>query len=119
MEHRLDLLHQGVVDGRMTPERWVEVCATDPARLTGLHPRKGVLAPGADADVVIYDPAARHRLSADTHHMNIDFSVFEGMEVTGRTETVLLRGRVVVDRGEHVGHAGDGQYLPRGPNSLS
>jgi len=119
VEHRLDLLHQGVVDGRMTPERWVEVCATDPARLAGLHPRKGVLAPGADADVVIYDPAARHRLSADTHHMNIDFSVFEGMEVTGRTETVLLRGRMVVDHGDHVGRPGDGQYLPRGPNSLS
>ncbi len=119
VEHRLDLLHQGVVDGRLTLERMVEVCSTDPARLAGLHPRKGSLTPGADADVVIYDPTARHRLSADTHHMATDISVYDGLEVTGHTETVLLRGHVVVERGVHVGHAGDGQYLPRGPNSRS
>jgi dihydropyrimidinase len=114
IEHRLDLLHQGVVDGRLSRERWVEVCCTDPARLAGLHPRKGVLAPGSDADVVIYDPAARHRLSASTHHMNVDHSAFEGMEVTGRAETVLLRGQVVVEAGRHVGAPGDGRFLPRG-----
>jgi dihydropyrimidinase len=119
IEHRLDLLHQGVVDGRMTRERWVEVCCTEPARLAGLHPRKGVLAPGADADVVVYDPAARHRLSAATHHMRVDHSAYEGLEVTGRTETVLLRGRLVVDGGRYVGRPGDGRYLPRGPSSTS
>jgi dihydropyrimidinase len=113
IEHRLDLLHQGVVDGRLTLERWVEACCTEPARLAGLHPRKGVLAPGADADVVIYDPTARHRLSAATHHMAVDHSAYEGLEVTGRTETVLLRGRVVVEHGRHVGRAGDGRFLPR------
>ncbi|HSK22139.1 MAG TPA: dihydropyrimidinase [Egicoccus sp.] len=118
VEHRLDLVHQGVVDGRISRERWVEVCSTDPARLAGLHPRKGVLAPGADADVVVYDPTARHTLSAATHHMNVDYSVYEGMEVTGRTETVLLRGQVVVERGEVVGGAG-GRFLTRGSSSLT
>jgi dihydropyrimidinase len=113
IEHRLDLLHQGVVDGRLTLERWVETCCTEPARLVGLHPRKGVLAPGSDADVVIYDPTARHRLSAATHHMAVDHSAYEGLEVTGRTETVLLRGRIVVEDGRHVGRVGDGRYLPR------
>jgi dihydropyrimidinase len=119
IEHRLDLLHQAVAEGRLSPSRWVEVCATAPAKLAGLHPRKGVLAPGSDADVVIYDPHARHVLSAATHHMNIDYSVYEGIEVTGRTETVLLRGEVVVEDGEHVGRPGDGRYLARGPNTLA
>ena len=119
VEYRLDLLHQGVVDGRLSPERWVEVCSTDPARLAGLHPRKGVLAPGADADVVIYDPAVRHRLSATSHHMHVDYSVFEGTEVTGRTETVLLRGKVLIDQGVFVGQPGDGRFVPRGPSTLN
>ncbi len=119
VEHRLDLLHQGVADGRMSPARWVEVCCTDPARLAGLHPRKGVLAPGSDADVVVYDPAAEQVLSADTHHMNVDYSVFEGLTITGRTETVLLRGQVVVEDGTYVGTPGDGRFLPRGPSTAS
>ncbi|MFW5933374.1 MAG: dihydropyrimidinase [Actinomycetota bacterium] len=119
VEHRLDLVHQAVVDGRISSERWVEVCCTDPARLAGLHPRKGVLEPGADADVVIYDPHARQQLSADTHHMNIDYSVFEGLTITGRAETVLLRGQVVIDGGEHVGRPGDGRFLDRGASTLT
>jgi dihydropyrimidinase len=119
IEHRVDLLHQAVVEGRLSPTRWVDVCSTAPAKLAGLHPRKGALAPGSDADVVIYDPAARHVLSAATHHMRIDFSVYEGIEVTGRTELVLLRGEVVVEDGRHVGRPGDGHYLPRGANTLA
>jgi dihydropyrimidinase len=118
VEHRLDLLHQGVVEGRLSLERWVEVCCTAPARLAGLHERKGVIAPGADADLVVYDPTARRTLSAVEHHMRLDYSVFEGLEVTGRVETVLLRGRVVVEGGEHVGAPGDGRFLPRGPTTL-
>lgn len=117
VEHRLDLLHQGVVDGRLSLERWVEVCATDPARLAGLHPRKGVLAPGSDADVVVYDPHIRHRLSTATHHMRVDHSPFEDVEVTGGTQTVLLRGKVVIDRGTYVGEPGDGRFLPRGTST--
>jgi dihydropyrimidinase len=76
-------------------------------------PAQGVIAPGADADLVIYDPTARRRLSAADHHMRLDYSVFEGLEVTGRVDTVLLRGRVVVEGGEHVGAPGDGRFLPR------
>jgi dihydropyrimidinase len=118
VEHRLDLVHQGVVDGRISLERWVETCCTAPARLAGLHPRKGVVAVGSDADLVVYDPGVRRRLGAAGHHMHVDYSVFEGLEVTGRVQTVLLRGRVVVEGGTHVGAAGDGGYLPRGPSTL-
>jgi dihydropyrimidinase len=118
VEHRLDLLHQGVVDGRLTPERWVEVCATAPARLAGLYPRKGTIAVGSDADLVIYDPTVRHTLSAATHHMATDISAYEGIEVTGRAETVLLRGDVILDHGEFVGRPGAGRYLARGGNRL-
>ncbi len=118
IEHRLDLLHQGVVEGRISLERWVETCMTAPARLAGLHPRKGELLPGSDADVVLYDPAARHVLSAATHHMAPDYSCFEGLEVTGRVDTVLLRGQVVVADGRHVGRPGDGRELRRGPGTM-
>lgn len=119
IEHRLDLLHQAVVQGRLTRTRWVEVCATAPAKLAGLHPRKGTIAAGSDADLVVYDPTHRRRLSAARHHMRVDYSVFEGLEVTGRAETVLLRGRTIVAGGEHVGAAGDGRYLRRGANTLA
>jgi dihydropyrimidinase len=113
VEHRMDLLHQGVVAGEISLARWVEVASTTPARMFGLYPRKGVIAPGADADIVIYDPNARQTLSAETHHMNVDYSVYEGMEITGKVETVLSRGRVIVDGGEYHGSAGHGQFLNR------
>ncbi|ATE53701.1 dihydropyrimidinase [Actinosynnema pretiosum] len=113
VEHRIDLLHQGVVRGEIGLERWVEICSTTPARMFGLHPRKGVVAPGADADLVVYDPAARQTISAATHHMNVDYSAFEGFELTGRVEVVLSRGRVVVDRSGFRGSAGHGRFLAR------
>jgi dihydropyrimidinase len=114
VEHRLDLLHQGVVDGRLTRERWVDVCSTTPARMFGLHPRKGEVAVGSDADLVVYDPAATHTLSAATHHMNTDLSAYEGRTVTGRAETVLSRGEVVLERGRYLGRPGHGRFLRRG-----
>ena len=114
VEHRVDLLHQGVVSGRLTPSRWVELVATAPARMFGLYPKKGTVATGSDADLVIYDPQAEHTLSAATHHMNVDYSCYEGMVVRGAAETVLLRGRVVLDSGRYLGHPGDGQFLARG-----
>ncbi|GAA2412019.1 dihydropyrimidinase [Streptomyces glaucosporus] len=114
IEHRMDLLHQGVVTGRISRRRWIELACAAPARMFGLAGRKGTLAPGTDADVVVYDPAAEHTISAATHHMNVDHSVYEGMRVTGRAETVLVRGEAVVDRGEYVGRAGQGRFLPRG-----
>ena len=118
VEHRMDLVFQGVVEGWIPLTRWIEVTAETPAKISGLYPRKGTIAPGSDADVVIYNPSASHVLSAETHHMNLDYSVFEGAEVGGTVETVLLRGEVIVDEGEFVGTPGRGEYLPRGTNSL-
>jgi dihydropyrimidinase len=116
VEHRMDLLHQGVVSGEITLPRWVETCSTTPARMFGLYPRKGVIAPGADADIVIYDPAARQTLSAATHHMNVDYSAYEGMEITGKVDVTISRGQVVVADGEFKGSAGHGSFLSRGLN---
>ncbi|PRY40296.1 dihydropyrimidinase [Umezawaea tangerina] len=116
VEHRIDLLHQGVVRGELTVERWVEISSTTPARMFGLYPRKGVIAPGADADVVVYDPMARQTLSVETHHMNVDYSAYEGMELTGKVSTVLSRGKVVVDDDGFHGGAGHGRFLGRDLN---
>ncbi|MCA1227575.1 dihydropyrimidinase [Saccharopolyspora sp. 6M] len=113
VEHRLDLLHQGVVDGRLSRRRWVELASTTPARMFGLHPRKGTIAPGSDADVVLYDPRAEHVLSAGTHHMNVDYNPYEGRTVTGAVRTVLSRGRVILDGGEYRGRPGHGRFLRR------
>jgi dihydropyrimidinase len=113
VEHRMDLLHQGVAAGELSLARWVEVAATTPARMFGLYPRKGTIQPGSDADIVIYNPAARQVLSAATHHMNVDYSAYEGMEITGQVETVLSRGRFVIDSGEYRGEPGHGRFLQR------
>ena len=112
VEHRMDLVHQGVVGGMISLERWVEVCSAAPARLFGL-PRKGAIAPGMDADVVVYDPAKQHVLSAASHHMNLDHSAYEGMQVTGAVRTVMSRGEVIVDEGRFLGRTGRGRYLRR------
>jgi len=114
VEHRMDLIYQGVVDGHITLARWVELCSTTPSRMFGLYPRKGVIAPGSDADVVVYDPNATTRISVDTHHMNMDYSAWEGFEVAGRVDTVISRGTVVVRDREFVGPKGHGRYLKRG-----
>lgn len=112
VEHRMDLVFQGVVAGHISAERWVEVCATAPARLFGL-PQKGAIAVGLDADVVVYDPNAKSVISAKTHHMNLDHSAFEGMAITGGVRTVLSRGDVIVENGTFIGKAGRGKYLRR------
>jgi dihydropyrimidinase len=116
VEHRMDLLHQGVVAGEITLERWVETCSTTPARMFGLYPRKGVIAPGADADIVIYDPVAMQTISVATHHMNVDYSAYEGMHITGKVATTISRGQVVVADGEFRGSAGHGAFLARDLN---
>jgi dihydropyrimidinase len=116
VEHRVDLLHQGVVKGEITRERWVEIAATTPARMFGMYPRKGVIAPGADADVVIYDPAATQTISAETHHMAVDYSAYEGFDLTGRVDTVFSRGRKVIADGAYHGSTGHGRFVSRDLN---
>ncbi|MFD0261678.1 dihydropyrimidinase [Kitasatospora indigofera] len=113
VENRMDLLHQAVVDGRISRRRWIEIACATPARMFGLYPRKGTVAPGADADLVIYDPAAVQTVSAATHHMNVDYSAYEGRQLTGRARTVLSRGTVVLDDGRWLGRAGHGAFLRR------
>ncbi len=116
VEDRVNLLHDGgVVNGALTPNRWVEVISAAPARMFGLAGRKGVVAAGADADLVVYDPTATHTISASTHHMDVDYSCYEGRSVTGRAEIVLSRGKVIVDGDEWLGSAGDGRFLKRSP----
>jgi dihydropyrimidinase len=116
VETRVDLTYQGVLAGEISLSRWVEINATTPARMFGLYPRKGVLAPGSDADIVVYDPAAKQTISAATQHMNVDYSAYEGREITGRVDTVLSRGELVVEAGRYVGHKGHGRFLTRGTN---
>jgi dihydropyrimidinase len=113
VETRMDLLHSGVVDGHISRRRWIEIACATPARMFGLYPRKGTIAPGSDADVVVYDPNATQTLSASTHHMAVDYSCYEGRQLTGKVDTVLSRGRVLIDGGEYLGEAGHGRYLRR------
>jgi len=113
VENRVDLLHDGgVVTGRLTPNRWVEVLSAAPARMFGL-PQKGAVAVGLDADLVVYDPKRKHTISASTHHMAVDYSCYEGREVTGGADVVLSRGKIVVDGEEWLGARGDGRFLKR------
>jgi len=114
VEHRMDLMYQGVVTGEISLERWVELTSTTPARMFGMYGQKGVIAPGADADIVIYDPKGHTTISADSHHMNMDHSAWEGFEIDGHVDTVVSRGKVIVDGGEYHGAKGDGRYLKRG-----
>jgi len=117
VEHRMDLLFQGVADGHLSLERWVETCSTTPARMFGLYPRKGVIAPGSDADIVVYDPHRSSIISVATHHMAMDHSSWEGFALTGGIDTVLSRGSVVLSNGTFSGRAGHGRYVPRGLSS--
>jgi dihydropyrimidinase len=114
VEHRVELIYHGsVTEERLSLERWVEVCSTTPARMFGLFPRKGTIAVGADADIVIFDPKRKHVLSAATHHMRTDYSCYEGMQLAGSVDTVLSRGRVIITDNEYRGQKGDGKYLKR------
>ena len=114
VEDRLDLLHDGgVVAGRISRERWVEIVSTAPARMFGMYPRKGAVAIGSDADLVIYDPARKHKISAKTHHMDVDYSCYEGRTVQGGSDVVLSRGSVIVRDGEFTGRKGHGRFIQR------
>ncbi|MCX5193521.1 dihydropyrimidinase [Streptomyces sp. NBC_00249] len=113
VENRMDLLHQAVLDGHISRRRWIEIACASPARMFGLYPRKGTIAPGSDADIVLYDPHAEQVISAETHHMNVDYSAYEGKRITGRVDTVLSRGELVVDRRQYTGRAGHGAFVHR------
>jgi dihydropyrimidinase len=115
VEHRMSLIYNGgVVQGRISVNRFVELTSTAAAKIFGLFPRKGTIAVGSDADIVIFDPEEEMTISAKTHHMNVDFSCYEGHRVKGVTKTVLSRGEVVIEEGEYVGRKGHGSFLKRG-----
>ena len=115
VEHRMSLVYNGgVVEGRISVNRFVEITSTAQAKIFGLFPRKGTIAVGSDADIVIFDPEEEMTISAKTHHMNVDYSCYEGMKVKGVTKTVLSRGEVVIEEGKYVGRKGHGSFLKRG-----
>ncbi|HYE16006.1 MAG TPA: dihydropyrimidinase, partial [Pyrinomonadaceae bacterium] len=115
VEHRMSLIYDGgVAQGRISPNRFVELTSTAAAKMFGLFPRKGTIAVGSDADICIFDPDATQTISAATHHMNVDYSAYEGRELRGAVSTVLSRGRVVVEGGEYKGKPGDGRFQKRG-----
>jgi dihydropyrimidinase len=117
VEPRMEVLFDGGVNqGRIGVNRFVEITATTPAKMFGMYPKKGTVAPGGDADIVIFDPSEKHVISVDNQHMRVDYSAYEGLEVTGKVKCVLSRGRIVVENGEYLGNPGDGQYLKRGTN---
>lgn len=114
VEHRMDLMYQGVVNGEISLERWVEITSTTPARMFGMYGKKGVIAPGADGDIVIYDPNGHTSIGmGKTHHMNMDHSAWEGFEIDGHVDTVLSRGKVIVDDNQYLGTKGHGKYIKR------
>ena len=115
VEHRMELIYQGVVQGELSLERWVETCSTTPARMFGMYPQKGIIAPGSDADILVWDPNKKTKIGInDKHHMNMDHSSWEGFVVDGKVDTVLSRGMVVIDNDKFTGRKGHGQFVRRG-----
>jgi dihydropyrimidinase len=114
IEHRLSLVYNGGVHGgKFSPNRFVQLVSTAPAKLFGLYPRKGTVAVGSDADLIVFDPNEEQIISVKTHHMRVDYSMFEGTRVKGTTKTVLSRGRTIIDNGRFTGKAGAGEFLRR------
>src|SRR6188474_893739 len=114
LENRLHMIHEfGVRGGRISLNRLVELWATNAAKLFGLYPRKGTIAVGSDADIVVFDPTKKHTITAAAQHSKTDYNLYEGTEVTGTPETVLLRGNVLVEGGELVAEPGIGQFVKR------
>jgi dihydropyrimidinase len=114
IEHRLSLVYNGGVHGgKFSPNRFVQLVSTAPAKLFGLYPRKGTVAVGSDADLIVFDPNEEQIISVQTHHMRVDYSMFEGTRVKGATKTVLSRGRTIIDNGRFTGKAGAGEFLKR------
>ena len=114
LENRLHMIHEfGVRAGRITLNRMVELLATNPAKLFGLYPRKGTIAVGSDADIVVFDPEKQLTITAADQHSKTDYNLYEGTEVTGSPETVLLRGHALVENDDLVAQPGVGQFVAR------
>jgi len=114
IENRLHLLFEGGVNKkRISLNRWVEITSTTPAKMFGMYPRKGTIAVGSDADIVIWDPNKSHIISAKTHHMRVDYSMFEGFPIKGDAETVFSRGEIIADKGKFLGKTGRGKFIKR------
>jgi dihydropyrimidinase len=119
IENRIQLLFDGGVnEKRISVNRWVELISTAPAKMFGMYPQKGTIAPGSDADIVIWDPDADFTISARTHHMRVDYSMFEGKEIKGNAETVLSRGEIIVKDNNFLGAPGRGNFIKRAPFSV-
>lgn len=115
VEPRMILMYNGgVVEERISLNRFVEITATTPAKMFGMYPKKGTIAVGSDADIVIFDPNGSHTISVDTHHMDVDYSAYEGWDMRGKVDTVMSKGKVIVADDDYLGSAGDGEYLARG-----
>ncbi len=120
IEHRMELLYsEGVAKGRISLQKFVEVNSTNAAKIFGMFPQKGIIAVGSDADIVLFDPNEKHVISASSHHMNVDYSAYEGVEVTGKVKTVLLRGKVAVENNQVQVEKGFGRFVRRKPGTLS
>lgn len=118
IEHRMEFLYsEGVRKGKISLTKYVEISSTNAAKIFGMYPRKGTIAIGSDADIVIFDPKKEHTISVKTHHMNCDYSAYEGQQVTGKMEIVILRGKVAIEDNECKLKAGHGQFIPRGKTS--
>ncbi|OYU84337.1 MAG: dihydropyrimidinase [Flavobacterium sp. BFFFF2] len=114
IENRMELLFsEGVQKGKISLNKFVEVSSTNAAKIFGMFPKKGTLGVGSDADIVLWDPTEKHQLSAATHHMNVDYSGYEGWEITGKIKTVLLRGQIAIDQNECLVPKGYGQFIKR------
>lgn len=119
IEHRMELLFsEGVGKGRISLSKYVELTSTNAAKIFGMYPKKGTIAIGADADLVIFNPKKKHTLSVKSHHMNADYSSYEGFKLTGKTETVLLRGQIAIEKNKCLVNPGYGQFVKRGKTSL-
>ncbi len=119
VETRMSLVYDGGVrTGKISMNRFVELTSTSPAKIFGMFPKKGTIAPGSDADIVIFDPEATTTISAKSHHMKVDYNPYEGRRVTGVTETVLSRGKVIIEGGKFTGKAGAGSFLKRDPRAI-
>ncbi len=118
VEERFALMYQGVVDGRLSLNRFVDVTATSPSKIFGLFPQKGTIAVGSDADIIVFDPRTIRTMTADAIHMDVDYTCYEGLELNGSIDVVIARGKALVENGEYHGAPGYGRYLKRGLNQL-